>query len=85
MLKLFIVSSKSKEINQGKIEKKTQNLFLFFIQQALHNSSFPKLVAKTKLKEGWDVLQQLYEGKNKVKVVKLQSLRRKIETLCMHN
>jgi hypothetical protein len=31
------------------------------------------------------VLQKPYEGKNKVKVVKLQSLRREFETLCMHN
>jgi hypothetical protein len=65
--------------------KKKDSKALFFIQQAVHDSIFPRLVATTKSKEAWDVLQQAYQGTDKVKVVKLQSLRREFETLCMQN
>jgi len=55
----------------------------FFIQQGVHVPIFPRIVATTKSKVAWDVLHQAYQGTDKVKVIKLQSLRREFETLCM--
>lgn len=42
----------------------------------MHDSIFPRLVGVTKSKEAWDALQQAYQGSDKVKIVKLQPLRR---------
>jgi hypothetical protein len=69
--------------DQLRENRKKNSKALFFIQQAMHDSIFPILDATTKSKEAWDVLQQTYQGTNKVKVVKLQSLRREFETLYM--
>ena len=54
---------------------------LFFIQQVVHDSIFFRLVAIEKSKEAWGVLQQTYEGINKLKVIKLQYHRRELESL----
>jgi len=51
----------------------------------VHDSIFPRLVGVTKSKEAWDALQQAYQGTDKVKIVKLQPLRREFETLCRQN
>lgn len=44
---------------------------------------FPQISAATKSKEAWDVLQKVYQGNTKVNTFKLQTLRRKFETLYM--
>jgi len=51
----------------------------------MHDSIFPGLVGVTKSKEAWDALPQAYQGTDKVKIVRLQSLRREFETLCMQS
>ena len=56
--------------------RKNYSKALFFFQQGVHEYIFPRLVATTKSKEAWDVLQQAYQGTHKVKVIKLQYLRR---------
>ena len=70
---------------QLKENHKKDSKVLFLIQQAVHDSIFPILVGVTKSKEAWDALQQAYQGSDKVKIVKLQSLRREFETLCMQS
>lgn len=51
----------------------------------MHYFIFPRLVGVTKSKEPCDSLQQAYQGTDKLKIVKLQSLRREFETLCKQN
>ncbi|KAK0596432.1 hypothetical protein LWI29_015641 [Acer saccharum] len=63
--------------------KKKDAKALFFIQQAVAESIFPRISAATKSKEAWDALKNGYQGNAKVKTVKLQTLRRKFETSLM--
>eukprot|EP00253_Pinus_taeda_P010642 PITA_10642 len=66
--------------NQLKENRNKDSKALFLIHQEVHDSIFPRLVGVTKSKEAWDALQK---GSDKVKIVKLQSLKREFETLCM--
>ena len=56
---------------------------LFFIQQAIDETIFPRTAAAVTSKEAWDILKTEYQGSAKVITVKLQSLRRQFETLNM--
>ncbi|KAJ8748318.1 hypothetical protein K2173_001737 [Erythroxylum novogranatense] len=58
---------------------------LVIIQQAVHDSIFSRIASATTSKQAWSVLQKEYQGDSKVKVVRLQSLRREFETLLMKN
>ena len=69
--------------DQLKDNKKKDSKALFLIQQAVHESIFPRIAAATKSKEAWDILQSAYQGTNKVKIVRLQMLRRDFENLSM--
>jgi hypothetical protein len=66
---------------QLKESKKKDSKMFFYIQQAMHESIFPRIVVATKLKEAWDKLQNAYQGTNKVKTVKIQILRRNFKSL----
>jgi hypothetical protein len=59
-----------------KENKKKDSKALFFIQQAMQESIFPKVVAATRSKQAWESLQTAYQGTRKVKTTKLQILRR---------
>jgi hypothetical protein len=56
---------------------------LFFIQQAVVESIFPRIAAATKSKDAWDALQNGYQGNAKVLTIKLQTLRKNFESLMM--
>ena len=56
---------------------------LFYLYQVVHESVFPRIAAAKKSKDAWYTLQTTYQGMEKVKTTKLQSLRRDFETLCM--
>ena len=58
---------------------------LFFIQQTMEESIFPWVAASTRSKHAWDTLQNSYQGTRKVKLVRLQMLRRDFEKLQMSN
>ena len=58
---------------------------LFLIQQVMEESIFPLVVATTRSKHAWDTLQNSYQGTSKVKLVRLQMLRRDFEILQMSN
>lgn len=59
---------------------------LFFIQQAVDDSIFPRIAAATKANQAWTTLKTEFQGSSKVITVKLQSLRRDFETSFMkHN
>jgi hypothetical protein len=66
-----------------KENKKKDSKALFFIQQAMEESIFPKVVAATRSKQAWESLQIAYQGRSKVKTTKLQILRRDFENLQM--
>lgn len=56
---------------------------LFFIQSALDDEFFPRIVEATTSNQAWAILKQEFFGDRKVINVKLQSLRREFETLGM--
>ena len=49
----------------------------------MHESVFPRIVAAKRSKEAWQTLKIAYQGMEKVKITKLQLLRRDFENLCM--
>jgi hypothetical protein len=63
--------------------KKKDCKALFNIQQYVDLQNFERISKVTKSKEAWDVLAKYYDGGDKVKHVKLQSLRRKYELMLM--
>ena len=64
-------------------QRKKDGKAMFYIHQAMHESIFPRIVAKTNAKEAWDTLETAYQGLDKVKTSKLQILRRDFESLSM--
>jgi len=55
----------------------------FCIQSAVDNANFDRIAHAESAKEAWDILVKYYEGDEKVKSVKLQTLRRQYELLQM--
>lgn len=66
-----------------KAMKKKDCKALFLIHQCVDDVNFEKISGAKSSKEAWDILQQSYAGADKVKQVKLHSLRRQFELLCM--
>ena len=64
-------------------QRKKDGKALFYIHQAMHESIFPRIAAKTNAKQAWDTLETAYQGLDKVKTSKLQILRRDFESLSM--
>jgi len=58
---------------------------LFLIQQSLDEGNFERISKSTSSKEAWDILAKYHEGDDKVKQIKLQSLRRKFELVHMED
>lgn len=50
----------------------------------MDESIFPRVAATTRSKRAWEILETTYQGITKVKVAKLQSLRRSFENLQMN-
>jgi hypothetical protein len=63
----------------GNIKKDAKALFI--IQQAIHETIFPRISSTTKSKKAWDLLQNVFQGTNKVKTVKLQKFRKDFENI----
>ncbi|GJW10022.1 reverse transcriptase domain-containing protein [Tanacetum coccineum] len=66
-----------------KENKKKDSKTLLFIQQAMHDSIFSRIVAAETSKETWEILQNEFKGSTKVITVKLQTLRREFKNLNM--
>ena len=58
-----------------KDSRKRDKKALFLIYQALDDNRFEKILNTTSAKEAWEKLQILYKGEEKVKKVRLQTLR----------
>ncbi|XP_022968851.1 uncharacterized protein LOC111467986 [Cucurbita maxima] len=56
---------------------------LYMLFRAVDKSSFEKIVRATALKEAWDTLEKVFIGTDRVKQVRLQTLRGKLESLKM--
>lgn len=72
------------ETNDDKVRvkeyKKRDAKALFFIQQAVDEAIFSRIVAASTAKEAWTILKIEYQGSKKVITIKLQSLCRMFET-----
>lgn len=62
-----------------KDNRKKDSKALFVMQQAIHESFFSRIVAAKNSKEAWRILQEEFQGSNKVITVKLQTLYRDFE------
>ncbi|CAJ2646460.1 unnamed protein product [Trifolium pratense] len=71
--------------NNHKDLKKKDCKAMYAIQAALNSANFDKISHAETSKEAWDILVKYYDGGEKVKAVKLQSLRRQYELLQMDN
>jgi hypothetical protein len=73
--------------NQQKIAQATQrnreNKAKFWIQNSVDDSIFSKITGAGTSKQAWDILKSSYQGNDRVKTIKLQTLRMQFETLRM--
>ncbi|GLT78984.1 hypothetical protein SLA2020_504990 [Shorea laevis] len=65
--------------------KKKDKKALYFIHQRVNDEVFEKIEDATTSKQAWDILMTAYKGAEKVKKVKLQTLRRQYELLQMES
>jgi hypothetical protein len=75
---MTVVQRKTLEELKQKEGKSKSYIFVF-----LDDSIFPKIIGVNTAKETWDVLKLAYNGNDKVKTVRLQTLRTQFETLKM--
>lgn len=66
-----------------KFEQQQNAKALFVLQQAVSESIFARLMRATTAKPACETLQQEFQGNEKVKSIKLQSLRRELENFRM--
>jgi hypothetical protein len=73
--------------NQQKIAQETQrnreNKAKFWIQNSVDDSIFSKITGVSTSKQAWDILKSSYQGNDRVKTVKLQTLKMQFKTLRM--
>ncbi|KAK9147066.1 hypothetical protein Sjap_006969 [Stephania japonica] len=69
-----------KALKETRMKDKTA-LYLLF--QAMDESGFEKIVGATTSKEAWDTLQKVFKGADRVKQVRLQTLRGELEAMKM--
>ena len=73
-------------MNQLKALKETRmkdKTALYFLFQAVDESGFEKIVGATTSKEAWETLQKVFKGADRVKQVRLQTLRGELEVMKM--
>ncbi|KAL0440851.1 UNVERIFIED_CONTAM: hypothetical protein Sradi_0024000 [Sesamum radiatum] len=78
-------SSTSSSVEKGKLENKKakDSEALYYIQTAVADHIFPRISVATSAKEAWSILQKEYQGSAKVRIIKLQTLRRYFENMKM--
>ncbi|KAK4404232.1 Retrovirus-related Pol polyprotein from transposon TNT 1-94 [Sesamum angolense] len=78
-------SSTSSSAEKGKLENKKakDSEVLYYIQTAVADHIFPRISGATLAKEAWSILQKEYQGSAKVRIIKLQTLRRHFENMKM--
>ncbi|KAL0425835.1 UNVERIFIED_CONTAM: hypothetical protein Sradi_1118300 [Sesamum radiatum] len=78
-------SSTSSSAEKGKLENKKakDSEALYYIQTTVADNIFPRISVATSAKEAWSILQKEYQGSAKVRIIKLQTLRRDFENMKM--
>ncbi|XP_024004053.1 uncharacterized protein LOC112081530 [Eutrema salsugineum] len=76
-------ADKSKEATDLKTLKAKDTAALQIIQYAVADTIFDKIFSATTAKQAWDLLEHSYQCNEKVKMVRLQSLRKEFENLKM--
>ena len=69
------------QLQELKETRKKDKKALFFIYQAVDEVIFERISTVTSAKEAWDTLHFSYKGNDKVKMMRLQSLRSEFDTL----
>nr|GEV71615.1 hypothetical protein [Tanacetum cinerariifolium] len=69
-----------KALKEKRMKAKTA-LYLLF--QSVYESGFEKIVGASTAKQAWDTLEKAYKGTDRVKQVRLQTLRGKLEAMKM--
>jgi hypothetical protein len=64
-------------------QRNEENKAKFWIQNSVDDSIFSKITGASTSKQAWDILKSSYQGNDRVKKVKLQTLRTQFETLRM--
>ncbi|CAJ2654309.1 unnamed protein product [Trifolium pratense] len=73
-------ASQKKELKEN---KQKDSKALFFLQQAVEDSIFPRIMGATSAKDAWGTLKEEFQGSDKVHAIKLQTLRREFELIKM--
>ena len=68
-----------------KSNRKKDSKSLFYLYQAVHEIVFPRIATPKRSKDAWDTLQTTYKGMEKVKIAKLQLMRRDFQVICMES
>ncbi|XP_077246125.1 uncharacterized protein LOC143885992 [Tasmannia lanceolata] len=71
------------QLNELKDNRKQDKKALFFIYQVVDEVIFERISSVTMAKEAWDTLYTSYKGEDKVKLVRLQTLRCEFDALRM--
>jgi hypothetical protein len=64
-------------------QRNKENKEKLWIQNSVDDSIFSKITGVVTSKQAWDILKSAYQGNDRVKTVKLQTLRMHFETLKM--
>jgi hypothetical protein len=73
-------ATQNKALKETRSKDKTALYMLF---RAVDESGFEKIASSTTSKEAWDTLKKAYEGADRVKQVRLQTLRGEFERMQM--
>ena len=84
----FVVPLSTEALTEAQTRELKENIkrdtkALVVIQNAFSDEIFPRISNETYAKLAYDVLEKVYKGSAKVRVVKLQSLRRNFEYIRM--
>ena len=78
----MLIANQQKEHREN-VTKDAKTKFL--LQLAMSNAIFQKIMNVSTAKEAWKILQDEFQGSDKVRQIKLQTLRRDFENLKMKN
>jgi uncharacterized protein (UPF0147 family) len=70
--------------DEAKEKKKRDAKALYLIQQSISDKNFPRIIGARRAKEAWEFLQKEYQGTDKVRSVKLLTLKRNFQNLQMN-
>lgn len=71
------------QIREVKENKRKDKKALFLIYQAVDDVIFERISASTSSKDAWDTLYKTYRGEDRVKIVRLQTLRCEFDNIKM--